>query len=830
MKLRIIILCALFFALFPSRSHAQTGIIVRVSFGPQPLNQLCLLQGCTVSTALDGELNQLFLVTVPSILDPNLLLGILQNLPGVIDAELDQIVNMTEGLATIGVTPAGLTNSTPVSYGGTTVWQGYATQPASGQVQLPAAQTAFQNFGGGIVADIDTGVDPNHPALMPVLLQGYDFTRNQPGGSEMTDFTGPVPTGTGTSPVQVNQHTVAMVDSPTATFLLGNSQFSAFGHGTMVMGIIHLVAPQAKLLPLKAFSSNGTANLSNVLRAIYYGIQNNTNVINMSFDLTQNSVEFQQALAYATSVNVICVASAGNDGAEEIVYPAAYITSVMGVASVSSAGTPSTFSNYGDAIVWVAAPGEEVISTYPFGTYSAGSGTSFSAPFVTGTAALLLNTQPNINQLSAATAIAQAQFINSVMGNGLLDVQNALQSVTGTGSGPKIALSGTKLTFANQLAGTNSTSQTLVLSNTGTAPMTISSISLTGQNPADFSTTNNCSSTIAPQANCTITVGFSPAAIGLDTAAVAIVDNAPGSPHSATLVGLGTSPEASFSVSSVTYNSQLITTSSAPQSVVISNTGNSTLNFKNVAITGANAADFSLSNPCGATLAVSANCSVSISFQPTGTGTRTASLIVSDDATGSPQNVALTGSGTDFSLSDGSSGSNSATITAGQTGSFSMQIAPVNGFNGLVSVSCSGAPPQAVCSVTPSSVTLNGANSTNVVLTVQTSSTTSEAAAVPFQYFPGDRLRPQGALAFGCLLVLMALRSRLANFKLRLAWVLPLAVLILGFCGACGGSGGGSTSAPPNNFVPTPAGTYNVSVVATSSGVSHTSSFSLTVK
>jgi hypothetical protein len=827
MKLRIIILCALFFALFPSRSHAQTGIIVRVNFGPQPLNQLCLLQGCTVSTALDGELNQLFLVTVPSILDPNLLLGILQNLPGVVDAELDQIVNMTEGLATIGVTPAGLTNSTPVSYGGTTVWQGYATQPASGQVQLPAAQTAYQNFGGGIVADIDTGVDPNHPALMPVLLQGYDFTRNQPGGSEMTDFTGPVPTGTGTSPVQVNQHTVAMVDSPTATFLLGNSQFSAFGHGTMVMGIIHLVAPQAKLLPLKAFSSNGTANLSNVLRAIYYGIQNNTNVINMSFDLTQNSVEFQQALAYATSVNVICVASAGNDGAQEIVYPAAYVTSVMGVASVSSAGTPSTFSNYGDAIVWVAAPGEEVISTYPFGTYSAGSGTSFSAPFVTGTAALLLNTQPNINQLSAATAIAQAQFINSVMGNGLLDVQDALQSLTGTGSGPKITLSGTKLTFANQLAGTSSASQTLVLSNTGTAPMTISSISLTGQNPAAFSTTNNCSSTVAPQANCTITVGFSPAAIGLDTAAVAIVDNAPGSPHSAILVGLGTSPETSFSVNSVTYSSQLITTASAPQSVSISNTGNSTLNFKSITITGPNAADFSLSNPCGATLAASASCSISILFQPTGTGTRTASLVVSDDATGSPQSVSLTGSGTDFSLS-GSAGSSSATVTAGQTGSFSMQIAPINGFNGLVSLSCSGAPPQAVCSVTPSSVTLNGVNSTNAVLTVQTSSTTSEAAAVPPQYFSGDRLPPQGALAFACLLVFLALASRLANFRLRIAWMLPLAVVILAFCGACGGSG--SNSAPPNNFVPTPAGTYNVTVVATSSGVSQSASFALTVK
>ena len=251
MKLRTILFCALLLGLFAPSSKAQTGIIVRTNLGSTVLNTLCLLQGCTVSTALDGELNTLFLVTVPSILDPNLILGILQSTPGVVDAELDQIISMTEGLATVGVTPAGLTNSSPVSYGGATVWQGYVVQTAASQVQLKNAQTTFNNFGSGIVADIDTGVDPNHPALVPVLLQGYDFTRNQPGGSEMTDFTGPIPTGTGSDPVEVNQHTVAMVDSPTATFLLGNSQYSAFGHGTMVMGIIHLVAPQAKLLPVK---------------------------------------------------------------------------------------------------------------------------------------------------------------------------------------------------------------------------------------------------------------------------------------------------------------------------------------------------------------------------------------------------------------------------------------------------------------------------------------------------------------------------------------------------------------------------------------------------
>ena len=157
----------------------------------------------------------------------------------------------------------------------------------------------------------------------------------------------------------------------------------------MVMGVIHLVAPNAQLLPLKAFQSNGTGNLSDILRAIYYAAQNNANVINMSFDFKTPSQELSNALDYANQLNIICIASAGNDGAMETVYPAALQTDVMGVASTSDLDTRSTFSNFGNAIVWVAAPGEAIITTYPFSTYSAGWGTSFSAPFVSGGAALL---------------------------------------------------------------------------------------------------------------------------------------------------------------------------------------------------------------------------------------------------------------------------------------------------------------------------------------------------------------------------------------------------------------------------------------------------------
>jgi hypothetical protein len=414
-----------------TQASADNRIIVRTTLGLQGLQTFCnglpLLQNCTVVSGLDGSLGQLFLITTP--VDLTTFLNLLSNTAGIVDAEADQLLSLVGGLNQVSTPPAGLSDTTPVPYSGSTAWDGYVNQPAASIVRVSAAQTTFNVIGRGIVADIDTGVDPNHPALKPVLLPGYDFTRNQPGGSEMTDFTGTPPSGSTTNIAQVNQSTAAVLDQSTAA-VLDNSQYAAFGHGTMVMGIIHLVAPQAQLLPLKAFSSNGNGNLSDILHALYYGVQSGANVINMSFDMKSNSAEFSKAITYLNQNGVICAASAGNDGMQETVYPAAYQNAVMGVASTSNTDTRSSFSNFGDAIVWVAAPGEGIISTYPFSTYAAGWGTSFSAPFVSGAGVLLLNLDPMTNESKAAAEVGHAVPLGTGMGNGRLDLVQALQSVS----------------------------------------------------------------------------------------------------------------------------------------------------------------------------------------------------------------------------------------------------------------------------------------------------------------------------------------------------------------------------------------------------------------
>src|SRR3989454_1126558 len=451
MKGRVWLAGVLLALLWATPAKADTGIIIRTTGGLSALQVFCSLplSPCTIVGSLDGTLGQVFLVTTP--LDPttfiNLLGGTVGGLTGFVDAEVNQLLSLVDlhNLVPTPISPTLMSDRSSVAYpagSSTPAWNSYVNQPAASIVEIQNAQNSFKVTGTGVVADIDTGVDPTHPVLQPVLVpgDGYDFTRNQPGGSELNDlsptFPPPQPCSSTTcpSPAQVNQSSAAILDQSSAAILDGNSQYKAFGHGTMVMGIIHLVAPTAQLMPLKAFHSDGTASLSDILRAIYYGVQNGANVINMSFDTKTSSVELQKALDYANQQGVICAASAGNDGMQEIVYPAAFQSDVMGVASTTDQDTRSSFSNYGNAIVWVAAPGESIVSTYPFNTYAAGWGTSFSAPFVSGGGALLHNLQAAISESGAATAVANAVPLdpNWMLTHGRLDLVMTLGSLSGT--------------------------------------------------------------------------------------------------------------------------------------------------------------------------------------------------------------------------------------------------------------------------------------------------------------------------------------------------------------------------------------------------------------
>ena len=423
---------------------AQNRYIVRTTGGLSSVLNLCSLLGCQVHGSLDGNVNQTFLVSSTSNLVVNLLnftVNLVESLLGIQSIEPDRLLPVPH--TPLNGISSGLYDTALVNYYGTLVIHGYAAQSAAQIIRLSDAQRGFNLRGTGIVAVIDTGVDPNHPVLHPVLLQGYDFTRNQPGASEWLDVssTGLNPAGTLTGqPAIVQQSSAAILDQSSAAILDG-SPYVAFGHGTMTSGLVHLVAPNAKILPLKAFSANGMGNLSNIVSALYYAVQNKANVVNMSFDLSYPSPALSQAISYANKAGVVLVAAAGNENTSARVYPASISGSVVGIASTTDWDARSSFSNYGTADVWIAGPGENVISTYPGGTYGSESGTSFSAPLVAGTVALMLSAKQPLNQSQAASALSHAIQLTPDLNHGRLDAYQAVtawvngSSGSGSGSG-----------------------------------------------------------------------------------------------------------------------------------------------------------------------------------------------------------------------------------------------------------------------------------------------------------------------------------------------------------------------------------------------------------
>jgi subtilisin family serine protease len=410
------------------QADAQARLIVRDSLGLSGLNLTCLLLGCKVVSGLGDPQGQLFVVVFPSILNPvTALLKLNLNL-GILDVEIDQTVHSQDPNASAA--PSYLTDESPTYYYGSSVWHGYLVQPGNQLVQTANTQASWGVTGYGVtVAVIDTGVDPNHPVLHNVLVSGYDFTRNVSGGSEDSDVSAS-PDLSDAQTGEVQQRTVAVLDQRTVAVLDGGN-YSAFGHGTMTAGIVHLVAPQAKIMPLKAFGADGSGYESNILRAIYYAVAHGAKVMNMSWDFPTYSSELATAVKYAQGQGVIAVASAGNDGQYEYVYPAA-LPGVINVASTSNQDIQSTFTNYGAPPVFMAAPGEGIMTTYPWGTYAAGWGTSFSTPFVAGTAALMMGKNGGCSAARVASGLTHADVIfNPSLGWGRLDSYSAVTACHG---------------------------------------------------------------------------------------------------------------------------------------------------------------------------------------------------------------------------------------------------------------------------------------------------------------------------------------------------------------------------------------------------------------
>lgn len=213
--------------------------------------------------------------------------------------------------------------------------------------------------------------------------------------------------------------------------------------------------------------------------------------------------------------------------------------------------------------------------------------------------------------------------------------------------GGGVTLTPPSLTFATQAVGSYSPAHSATLKNGSGAALNIAHIYWpTG----DYDSTNNCPSTLLPNASCTLKVTFTPTSPGTRLGAVTIADNAPGSPQKLSLSGTGSGTGSimlRLSPASLSFGSVAVGTTSSPQTLTVTNVGNVAANFSSpftFETGGKDCGDFHKNPQCGTTLAPNASCEVTIAFKPTTTGTRTGIFVVHQGA--QTRSITLSGTGT----------------------------------------------------------------------------------------------------------------------------------------------------------------------------------------
>jgi len=332
----------------------------------------------------------------------------------------------------------------------------YRNQPAMQRINLQKASPRATGR-SIVIADINAMVDVRHPALVGHLTAGAEFlqgtcvsrsTLNQSAGGFLDQSAGGfldqsaggfldqsaggfLDQSAGGFLDQymtfLNESTASFLDPVTASSL--DRMSPAHGHGTMVAGILAVMAPDAMIMPLRAFDDKGCGTTYNIAKAVKYAVSHGAQVINMSFGISGQTQTLKKTIGEAVNAGVTVVASAGNGNTAVPQYPAAY-PGVLGVAATNLTDVKASFSNYGSTI-FVSAPGSNIVSAYPGGYYAELSGTSFSAPMVAAEAALLRSLKTSGWKNSIAAGVDNVDALNpgyiGQLGTGRINLLKALQ-------------------------------------------------------------------------------------------------------------------------------------------------------------------------------------------------------------------------------------------------------------------------------------------------------------------------------------------------------------------------------------------------------------------
>jgi hypothetical protein len=474
------------------------------------------------------------------------------------------------------------------------------------------------------------------------------------------------------------------------------------------------------------------------------------------------------------------------------------------IVNQTAASQSITVSNTGGTTATLAAPvlsgnaGDFAIYADTCGaTLAPGTGCTLSitfTPTASGARSATLSITDNAGTSSAATQTA---------------------SLSGIGEAPATdTLSALSLSFAQQQIGTTSPAQTITLTNSGGVPLTLIAASVS---PGDFSVVNACGNSLAAHATCAFNVTFSPTAIGTRTATLTISDQFRS--QAIALAGVGIAgPGVSLTPVSLSFPATGVGLTALAQTFTLTNNGGLPLTISSVvASPGFNLA----ADTCGTSLAVNAACSLTIVFAPAAAGPIAGTLTFTDNAASGVQTTTLTGTGVDFVLT-ATGVTNSTVAGSGASTTYSLQLSSLTGLSGNVALSCSGAPANSTCTVVPAIASLG--TTTPIAVTVETA-VTSVAAIVP----PARPFRATNgaeALLFALLLPVAFFNRRRYPRLIRLV----VFICVLGALNGCGASRAIPTTGTTGGGTPTPAGTYTLTVSASSAGLTHSVNLTLVVQ
>jgi len=279
------------------------------------------------------------------------------------------------------------------------------SQPAIMRLELTAAHAVGQGD-GTLVAILDTGIDPNHPLFAGRIAGGWDYVDDDSDPTDVADG--------------IDEDGDGVADG-------------AYGHGTHIAGIVAMTAPHARLLIVRVLDAEGRGDVRTVAAGIRWAVAQGARVINMSFGMLRSSPAVTTAIREAAARGVVCVSAAGNAGAA---YPQQFPATdnqTLAVAASDDGDVPAAFTSYG-SFVDLCAPGVNIRSAYPGNRWVLWSGTSMSAPFVSGTAALLLGLHPGWDlslvmarlRLGARPLLATSAQQAGNLGAGVLDIGGTL--------------------------------------------------------------------------------------------------------------------------------------------------------------------------------------------------------------------------------------------------------------------------------------------------------------------------------------------------------------------------------------------------------------------